>query len=183
MQIQSWQCVQILLERRRYFIHQDSFLELSRHGTFLAWTQLSDGWIAEGEIKFLLDGVDPCPTISGIPTEHYFRGCYDLPETYSAIYAGIVLNHGGQDRPEKWSLYRRCYMNPICLHEDLRVTIQASDGGRTTDTNRFPTTSHHQHTGIKRDPWQGSQSSRTDGRGDPGGQMTINQKGLLNPLR
>ena len=41
-------------------------------GTFLAWTQLSDGWFGEGEIKFFLDGDQQFPTICGTGTEDYF---------------------------------------------------------------------------------------------------------------
>ncbi|MBM3301310.1 MAG: DUF2961 domain-containing protein, partial [Deltaproteobacteria bacterium] len=52
-------------------------------GTFLAWTQLSDGWFGEGEIKFFIDGDDPYPTICGTGTEDYFCGSYGFPETYS----------------------------------------------------------------------------------------------------
>ena len=43
-------------------------------GTFLAWTQLSEGWFGEGEIKFFLDGDRDFPTICGTGTEDYFGG-------------------------------------------------------------------------------------------------------------
>ena len=94
-------------------------------GTFLAWTQLSDGWFGEGEIKFFIDGDDTFPTICGTGTEDYFCGSYGFPETYSTAYVGNVLKHAGQDGPPKWSLYRWHLMDPIFFDHDLRVTIQA----------------------------------------------------------
>lgn len=94
-------------------------------GTFLAWTQLADGWFGEGEIKFFIDGDDRFPTICGTGTEDYFCGSYCFPETYSTAYVGNVLHHAGQDGPPKWSLYRWHIMDPIHFDNDLRVTIQA----------------------------------------------------------
>ena len=94
-------------------------------GTYLAWTQLSDGWWGEGEIKFFMDGDTDCPTICGTGTEDYLCGSYGFPETYSTAYVGNVLKHAGEDGPPKWSLYRWHIMDPICFSTDLRVTIQA----------------------------------------------------------
>jgi len=94
-------------------------------GTFLAWTQLSDGWFGEGEIKFYIDGDTEFPTICGTGTEDYFCGSYGFPEVYTTAYAGNTLNHPGSDGPPKWSLYRWHITDPICFREDLRVTIQA----------------------------------------------------------
>ncbi len=94
-------------------------------GTFLAWTQLSDGWFGEGEIKFYMDGDKQFPTICGTGTEDYFCGSYGFPEVYSTAYVGTTLKHPGEDGPPKWSLYRWHIMDPICFREDLRVTIQA----------------------------------------------------------
>ena len=94
-------------------------------GTFLAWTQLSEGWFGEGEIKFFIDGDDPYPTICGTGTEDYFCGSYGFPETYTTPYVGNVLDHKGQDGPPKWSLYRWHIMDPVYFQADLRVTIQA----------------------------------------------------------
>lgn len=94
-------------------------------GTFLAWTQLSDGWFGEGEIKFYLDGDRDFPTICGTGTEDYFCGSYGFPEIYSTAYVGNTLKHPGNDGPPKWSLYRWHLMDPIFFKEDLRVTIQA----------------------------------------------------------
>ncbi len=94
-------------------------------GTFLAWTQLSDGWFGEGEVKFYIDGDTQFPTICGTGTEDYFCGSYGFPEPYSTPYVGNVLNHAGDEGPPKWSLYRWHIMDPVRFREDLRVTIQA----------------------------------------------------------
>lgn len=94
-------------------------------GTFLAWTQLSEGWFGEGEIKFYLDGDTVHPTICGTGTEDYFCGSYGFPEVYSTAYSGNVLKHPGTDGPPKWSLYRWHIMDPIHFDHDLRATIQA----------------------------------------------------------
>jgi hypothetical protein len=94
-------------------------------GTFLAWTQLSDGWFGEGEIKFYIDGDKEFPTICGTGTEDYFCGSYGFPEVYTTAYVGNTLKHPGGDGPPKWSLYRWHITDPICFQEDLRVTIQA----------------------------------------------------------
>jgi hypothetical protein len=94
-------------------------------GTFIAWTQMSDGWFGEGEVKFYLDGDKEFPTICGTGTEDYFCGCYGFPEVYSTAYTGCTLKHEGQDGPPKWSLYRWHIMDPICFKSDLRASIQA----------------------------------------------------------
>lgn len=94
-------------------------------GTFLAWTQLSEGWFGEGEIKFFMDGDKEFPTICGTGTEDYFCGSYGFPEVYTTAYAGNVLAQAGTTGPQKWSLYRWHIMDPVCFDKDLRVTIQA----------------------------------------------------------
>ena len=94
-------------------------------GTFLAWTQLSDGWFGEGEIKFFLDGDGEFPTICGTGTEDCFCGTYGFPAAYTTAYVGNTLKHPGEDGPPKWSLYRWHILDPICYQQDLRVTIQA----------------------------------------------------------
>jgi len=94
-------------------------------GTFLAWTQMSDGWFGEGEVKFFIDGDSKFPTINGTGTEDYFCGTYGFPETYSTAYTGCTLKHEGKEGPPKWSLYRWHIMDPISFNSDLRVTIQA----------------------------------------------------------
>ncbi len=94
-------------------------------GTFLAWTQLSDGWFGEGEIKFFMDGDKKFPTICGTGTEDYFCGSYGFPEIYTTAYVGNTLKRGNENGPPKWSLYRWHIMDPICFERDLKVTIQA----------------------------------------------------------
>jgi len=94
-------------------------------GTFLAWTQLSDGWFGEGEVKFYIDGDKEFPTVCGTGTEDYFCGSYEFPEIFSTAYAGNTLKHPGTNGPPKWSLYRWHIMDPISFQADLRVTVQA----------------------------------------------------------
>jgi hypothetical protein len=94
-------------------------------GTFIAWTQLSDGWFGEGEVKFYIDGDKQFPTICGTGTEDYFGASYGFPMVFSTPYSGSTLKHEGQSGPPKWSLYRWHIMDPICFKRDLRVTVQA----------------------------------------------------------
>jgi hypothetical protein len=94
-------------------------------GTFLAWTQMSDGWFGEGEIKFYMDGDKKFPTICGTGTEDYFCCSYGFPQVFSTAYVGVTLKHAGGNGPPKWSLYRWHITDPICFRKDLRVTIQA----------------------------------------------------------
>jgi hypothetical protein len=94
-------------------------------GTFLAWSQLSDGWFGEGEMKFFIDGDTKFPTINGTGTEDYFCGSYGFPEIYSGPYTGCTLRHANENGPTKWSLYRWHIMDPITFNQDLRVAIQA----------------------------------------------------------
>ncbi len=94
-------------------------------GTFLAWTQLSDGWFGEGEVKFYIDSDGKFPTLAGTGTEDYFGGSYGFPEPYSTAYVGTPLKPNNADGPPKWSLYRWHLMDPIAFQKDLRVTIQA----------------------------------------------------------
>jgi hypothetical protein len=93
-------------------------------GTFLAWSQLSEGWFGEGEIKFYMDGDKEFPTICGTGTEDYFCSSYCFPESYATLYAGAI-KHRIDNGPPKWSLYRWHLMDPIAFDRDLRVTIQA----------------------------------------------------------
>ncbi len=94
-------------------------------GTFLAWTQLSDGWFGEGEVKFYMDGDRDFPTICGTGTEDYFGGSYGFPSPFSSPYSGCPLRHEGHGGPPKWSLYRWHIMDPVCFRKDLKVSIQA----------------------------------------------------------
>lgn len=95
-------------------------------GTYLAWTQFSDGWWGEGEIKFYLDGDAQFPTICGTGTEDYFGGAWGFGgETYSTPFLGYPLYQKEQGQVPKHGLYRWHLMDPVRFHQDLRVTIQA----------------------------------------------------------
>ncbi len=94
-------------------------------GTYLAWTQLSDGWWGEGEAKFFIDGDMEHPTICGTGTEDYFGGAWCFGETYSTAFLGYPLWQKEPGQIPKHGLYRWHIMDPIRFTRDLRVTIQA----------------------------------------------------------
>ncbi len=94
-------------------------------GTYLAWTQLSDGWWGEGEVKFFIDGDKENPTICGTGTEDYFGGAWCFGETYSTAFLGYPLWQKEPGQVPKHGLYRWHIMDPIRFRRDLRVTIQA----------------------------------------------------------
>lgn len=95
-------------------------------GTFLAWTQLSNGWWGEGEIKFYMDGDSEYPTICGTGTEDYFGGAWGFGgETYSTPYLGYPLYRKESGEVPRHGLYRWHVLDPIRFKRDLRVTIQA----------------------------------------------------------
>ncbi|NLE44770.1 MAG: DUF2961 domain-containing protein [Chloroflexi bacterium] len=95
-------------------------------GTFLAWTQLSNGWWGEGEIKFYLDGDEEYPTICGTGTEDYFCGAWGFgDETYSTPFLGYPLYRRESGEVPRHGLYRWHVLDPIRFKQDLRVTIQA----------------------------------------------------------
>ncbi len=103
-------------------------------GTFLAWTQFSDGWWGEGEVKFYIDGDDRYPTICGTGTEDYFGGpawCFgggkdpSATETYSTPFLGYPLYRNVPGELPKHALYRWHMLDPIRFKQDLKVTVQA----------------------------------------------------------
>jgi len=94
-------------------------------GTVLAWTQLSDGWWGEGEIKFFIDGDTEYPTICGTGTEDYFGGAWGFGETFSAPFTGYPLWRREPGEVPKHGLYRWHVLDPIRFERDLRVSIQA----------------------------------------------------------
>jgi len=94
-------------------------------GTFLAWTQMSNGWWGEGEIKFFMDGDTDFPTICGTGTEDYFGGAWCFGETYSTPFLGYPLWRKEPGEVPKHDLYRWHILDPIRFKEDLTVTIQA----------------------------------------------------------
>jgi hypothetical protein len=101
-------------------------------GTYLAWTQFSNGWWGEGEVKFFMDGDGEFPTICGTGTEDYFGGawCFSGPpdwktETFSGPFLGYPLFRSVAGEVPKHGLYRWHIPDPIRFERDLKVTIQA----------------------------------------------------------
>ncbi len=94
-------------------------------GTFLAWSQLSNGWWGEGEIKFFLDGDGQDPTICGTGTEDYFGGAWGFGDTYSTPFLGYPLWRRVENELPRHGLYRWHVLDPIRFSQNLRVTIQA----------------------------------------------------------
>lgn len=95
-------------------------------GTALGWSQFSDGWWGEGEIKFYMDGDSDYPTICGTGTEDYFGGAWGFEgRTYATAFLGYPLYHREPGDVPKHGLYRWHVMDPIRFERDLRVTIQA----------------------------------------------------------
>lgn len=113
-------------------------------GTYLVWSQLSNGWWGEGEVKFFIDGDPPDgPTICGTGTEDYFGGAWGFvmdharslaPQPYSTLFLGYPQacyepSPGSkqlmQPRVPQHGLYRFHIPDPIRFERDLRVTVQA----------------------------------------------------------
>ncbi|MGQ9681532.1 MAG: glycoside hydrolase family 172 protein [Anaerolineae bacterium] len=94
-------------------------------GTYLAWTQLANGWWGEGEVKFYMDGDGEHPTICGTGTEDYFGGAWGFGDTFSTAFLGYPLWRKEPGEVPKHGLYRWHIMDPIRFRRDLRVTIQA----------------------------------------------------------
>jgi hypothetical protein len=100
-------------------------------GTYLAWTQFSNGWWGEGEVKFYMDGDKEYPTICGTGTEDYFGGAWGFynehgRETpYSTPFLGLPLVRHVENEVPRYGMYRWHIMDPIRFEKDLKVTIQA----------------------------------------------------------
>lgn len=94
-------------------------------GTYIAWTQMSNGWWGEGEIKFYMDGDKKYPTICGTGTEDYFGGAWCFGDTYSTAFLGYPLWKKDSNEVPRHGLYRWHIMDPIRFKKDLKVTIQA----------------------------------------------------------
>jgi len=94
-------------------------------GTALGWTQMSDGWWGEGEVKFYIDGDGQYPTICGTGTEDYFDGAWCFTDTFSGPYLGYPLWTRDTGDVPKHGLYRWHVLDPIRFRENLRVTVQA----------------------------------------------------------
>jgi hypothetical protein len=100
-------------------------------GTYLAWTQLSNGWWGEGEVKFYLDDDREHPTICGTGTEDYFGGAWGFygadnrEEAYCTAFSGLPLVRQVANEVPKYGMYRWHILDPIRFRQALRVTIQA----------------------------------------------------------
>jgi len=102
-------------------------------GTYLAWTQFSNGWWGEGEVKFYIDGDQEYPTICGTGTEDYFGGAWcfgggadpSQAKTYSTPFLGYPLFRSEPGEVPRHGLYRWHILDAIRFKQDLRVTIQA----------------------------------------------------------
>lgn len=100
-------------------------------GTYLAWTQLSNGWWGEGELKFYMDGDTDFPTICTTGTEDYFCGAWGFygpehrEEQHTAMYTGVPLVQHENTKVPRYGLYRWHIADPVRFESDLRVTIQA----------------------------------------------------------
>ena len=95
-------------------------------GTVIGWSQFSNGWWGEGEVKFYIDGDGEFPTICGTGTEDYFGGAWGFGgETYSTAFLGYPLYRKESGEVPQHGLYRWHIMDPIRFQRDLKVTIQA----------------------------------------------------------
>ncbi len=97
-------------------------------GTYMAWTQLANGWWGEGEIKFFMDGdKDDAPTICGTGTEDYFGGAWGFDASnFSSPYFGFQHVVGkSMEVGARMTLYRFHLQDPVFFKQDLRVTMQA----------------------------------------------------------
>ena len=93
-------------------------------GTVAAWTQFSNGWWGEGEVKFFLDG-ERDPTICTTGTEDYFGGAWCFGETFSAPFCGYPLWRREEGEVPRHGLYRWHLPDPIRFSKSLKVTVQA----------------------------------------------------------
>jgi len=94
-------------------------------GTVVGWTQFSNDWWGEGELKFFLDDDGDYPTICGTGTEDYFGGAWGFRDTFSTPFLGYPLWEKGEGRVPRHGLYRWHIMDPIRFQSGLRVTMQA----------------------------------------------------------
>jgi len=95
-------------------------------GTHIAWTQMSNGWWGEGEIKFFMDGDGEFPTICGTGTEDYVGGAWCFGDrTYSTPFLGYPLRRVEAGEVPRHCMYRWHVLDPIRFKQDLKVTIQA----------------------------------------------------------
>lgn len=93
-------------------------------GTVLAWSQLSDGWWGEGEVKFYIDD-DENPSICYTGIEDYFGGAWCFGETYSTPFLGYPLWKKEPGKVPKHVMYRWHILDPIRFEKNIKVTVQA----------------------------------------------------------
>ena len=119
----QWRRTQTTREQPEHVLLDDVIGRGHYVGTFLAWTQLSDGWWGEGEVKFFLDG-EQHPTICGTGTEDYVGGAWCFGDTtYSTAFLGYPWRSDAG--VPKHALYRWHVLDPIRFASELRVTVQA----------------------------------------------------------
>lgn len=94
-------------------------------GTVVGWTQLSNGWWGEGEVKFYIDGDTEFPTICSTGTEDYFGGAWGFGETFCSPFLGYPLWRKESGEVPRHALYRWHILDPIRFESDLKVAIQA----------------------------------------------------------
>ena len=93
-------------------------------GTSIGWSQLSNGWWGEGEVKFFVDG-ETNPSICTTGTEDYFGGAWCFGEVFSGIYTGYPLWDQKPGSIPRHGLYRWHLADPIRFAHSLKVSIQA----------------------------------------------------------
>lgn len=94
-------------------------------GTFLAWSQFSNGWWGEGEVKFYMDGDTENPTYCGTGTEDYFCGAWGFGDTFTGLYAGYPLHRKEPGEVPRHALYRWHIPDPVRFERDFKATVQA----------------------------------------------------------
>jgi len=100
-------------------------------GTYLAWTQLSNCWWGEGEVKFYIDDDTAYPTICGTGTEDYVGGAWCFaeggqpPQVYSTPFLGLPLARQIAGEAPRYGMYRWHIPDPICFERKFRATVQA----------------------------------------------------------
>jgi len=94
-------------------------------GTVLAWTQLSNGWWGEGEVKFYIDDDAEFPTICSTGTEDYFGGAWGFGEAFCGPFLGYPLWRKEPGEVPRHALYRWHILDPVVFKRDLKVTVQA----------------------------------------------------------
>ena len=95
-------------------------------GTYLAWTQLADGWWGEGEIKFFMDGDEEYP--DDLRDRHrglLLRRLGLLATPTRPRSSDTRMWEKNEGEVPKHGLYRWHILDPIRFEKDLKVTIQA----------------------------------------------------------